>query len=113
MEDNEDFANSIRMLADAICPIHSVPGHDSAGGYVSSLTEATMGITTALMRVADVSSTGASGVHNVSRSLDRVADAISGAAPGSEIMSVAESLDRIADAIENLVVALTTKPPVP
>lgn len=38
----------IKQLANAITPLPAVPGTDAAGGSVSSLTEAVMGVTDGL-----------------------------------------------------------------
>lgn len=39
-------------LRDSITPASTTPGHDAAGGMVASLTEAVMGITGGLVRIA-------------------------------------------------------------
>lgn len=44
---------SIGKLANAVTPTGAMPGEDAAGGKVGSLTEATMGITGGLMRIAE------------------------------------------------------------
>lgn len=44
---------AINRVADALAWHHTAPGKDAAGGTVSSLTEAVMGITAGLVRVAD------------------------------------------------------------
>jgi hypothetical protein len=54
MQDDEDLTSiedSIRAVARAITS-DAVPNRDAAGGYVASLTEAVMGMTGALMAVA-------------------------------------------------------------
>lgn len=43
----------LESIANAIRPIGALPGKDATGGYVSSLTEAIMGITAGLDRVAN------------------------------------------------------------
>ena len=48
-----ESSGAIRLLADAILPIGTFPGHDAAGGHVASLTEAVMGMTCGLMRIAE------------------------------------------------------------
>jgi hypothetical protein len=40
-------------VAKAVTPIGACPGNDAAGGYVSSPTEAVMGITNGLLRIAN------------------------------------------------------------
>ena len=40
-------------IARAIKPRDAMPGHDAAGGTVDSLTEAVMGITAGLVRIAE------------------------------------------------------------
>ena len=42
-----------KKIADAIAPASALPGHDAAGGRVDSLTEAVMGVTAGLCRIAD------------------------------------------------------------
>ena len=48
----EDLAISVNSVADAITA-SGVPGSDAVGTHVSSLTEAVMGITGALVRIAE------------------------------------------------------------
>lgn len=48
----EKICIELARLANAITPIHSLPGTDEAGGRISSLTEAVMGITAGLYAVA-------------------------------------------------------------
>ncbi len=43
---------SLRRVADAIAPV-AAPGKDTAGGHVECLTEACMGMTAGLCRIAD------------------------------------------------------------
>ena len=45
-------ANQTERVAQAITPQHSMAGQDASGGRVSSLTEAVMGMTAALMEIA-------------------------------------------------------------
>jgi hypothetical protein len=40
-------------IANAITPVGAAPGHDPTGGTVNSLTEAVMGVTAGLVRVAE------------------------------------------------------------
>lgn len=42
-----------KRLTNAIRPMGVAPGHDATGGTVDSLTEAVMGITGGLVRIAD------------------------------------------------------------
>jgi hypothetical protein len=51
--DAERIAESIEAVAAALMPHGAVAGHDAAGGVVLSLTEAVMGITAALIRIAE------------------------------------------------------------
>ncbi len=44
--------NGLARLANAITPSNAAAGHDAAGGAVQSLTEAVIGITAALVRIA-------------------------------------------------------------
>lgn len=65
MNDQDDLAEKIGIslgsIADAITAT-GAPGTDEAGGTVASLTEAVMGVTAGLVRIADA--------------LNRIADAI-------------------------------------
>lgn len=47
------LARAVRASASAISPADAAPGHDAAGGTVGSLTEAVMGVTAGLCRIAD------------------------------------------------------------
>jgi hypothetical protein len=47
------LAFGVELIANSITPMQAAPGHDETGGTVMSLTEAVMGITAALMRVAE------------------------------------------------------------
>ena len=53
MNENSEVFQAGRAIANAITPRGSSPSHDDAGVCVDSLTEAVMGITAALCRVAD------------------------------------------------------------
>lgn len=46
------LSNSVRAVSTAITP-DAMPGIDAAGGHVRSLTEAVMGVTAGLIRIAD------------------------------------------------------------
>lgn len=48
-----EAGRNVRILADAITPYSVVLGTDAEGGHVESLTEAVMGMTKALSRIAD------------------------------------------------------------
>lgn len=47
----EAIAAAIRSLANAVTPVGAGPAHDAMGGYVGSLTEAVLGITSALATI--------------------------------------------------------------
>ena len=49
----EAIQQAIRTVARAITPLDAMGFEDAAGGYVSSLTEAVMGNTAALMAIAE------------------------------------------------------------
>lgn len=46
-------ANNLSAIANAIVPRNTFPGTDAAGGTVTSLTEAVMGMTAGLHRIAE------------------------------------------------------------
>ena len=46
------LANATRAVANAITPLDAAPGRDEAGGHVESLTEAVMGVSKGLCRIA-------------------------------------------------------------
>ena len=48
-----DLAHSGNRIASAILPAGAVAGKDAAGGTVDSLTEAVMGVTSGLVKIAD------------------------------------------------------------
>ena len=48
---SDDVAHSLKSVANAITPLGTAPGHDEHG-TVASLTEAAMGISFALGRIA-------------------------------------------------------------
>ena len=56
-EEYEDFgeaiAESLTKVAHAITPLDTMRGTDANGGSVGSLTEAIMGVTAGLVRIAD------------------------------------------------------------
>ena len=58
MNDSHDelahaVAAGLGKLANAITPISAMAGNDAAGGRVESLTEAVMGVTAGLTRIAE------------------------------------------------------------
>lgn len=48
-----ELAIGAERIAGAITPLTASPGHDATGGSVLSLTEAAMGVTAGLVRIAD------------------------------------------------------------
>ena len=52
MEEFEEISTRLRLLASAITP-YALPGIDATGGTVTSLTEATMGVTAGFVQIAD------------------------------------------------------------
>ena len=52
VDTTDDIARALSRLANAIKPSSTSPGHDEAGGTVDSLTEAVMGVTTGLCKIA-------------------------------------------------------------
>ena len=58
----EKMTGAIWQLADAITPTSTAGSHDASGGYVTSHTEAVMGLTAAMQGIA--------------RSVDDLADAV-------------------------------------
>ena len=49
----EALSTAGRHIADSITPVRAVGTHDSEGSFVESLTEAVMGLTKAVARIAD------------------------------------------------------------
>lgn len=93
MKTFEFISEAVVLLKNAITPSQS--GYDANGGFVTSLTEAVMGITGGLIAInksiqnhVDHSSIASAN----SDAGDKIADALN---------NVAESLDRIASAINN------------
>ena len=64
LEAIEMMARNAGRVADAICPFPSLPGKDASGGYVASLTEAIMGMTGGLVRIAESIETLAEAVRD-------------------------------------------------
>ena len=58
----EGLSDSARKIADAITPSDAAHGHDATGGTISSLTEAVMGVTAAMVRIADAIESVASAI---------------------------------------------------
>ncbi len=48
-----DLSNNTWKIANAITPFDVLPGNDSTGGVICSLTEAVMGVTSGLMAIAN------------------------------------------------------------
>jgi len=46
-------AGGFSTLAQAIYPLSALPGQDATGGRIESLTEAVMGVTAGLVRIAE------------------------------------------------------------
>jgi hypothetical protein len=53
MKDQSEIAGAINAIASAIIPHQSIGGNDATGGYVLSLAESIMGVTAALVKIAD------------------------------------------------------------
>lgn len=49
----EAMREGLRLVANAITPVGSLAGEDATGGRVASLTEAVMGMTKAMVQIAD------------------------------------------------------------
>ncbi len=67
-------------IASAITPQDVIAGEDAAGGRVASLTEAIMGVTAGLVRIADAivyHSDASPNIDRLSSALDGIAGAIS------------------------------------
>jgi hypothetical protein len=48
------IANAVDRVAESICPFVSAGGQDAQGGHVQCLTEAVMGVTSALTSLTDL-----------------------------------------------------------
>jgi ABC-type transporter Mla subunit MlaD len=48
----DQITGAIRQLADAITPTHAAGSTDASGGFVSSHTEAIMGLTASMQAIA-------------------------------------------------------------
>jgi len=52
----DSVAQALRRVAHALAPQDAGPGHDETGGHVESLTEAVMGNTAGLVKIAQAAS---------------------------------------------------------
>jgi hypothetical protein len=68
--------NALKMIAMAITPSPVIAGHDATGGRVESLTEAVMGMTAALVMIAEAVSNNATELGNIASSIDSLAIAV-------------------------------------
>lgn len=66
---NNEINHALRQIANAITPLDTSGSSDAVGGFVTSLTEASMGHTKALVQVAD-------SLNNIAQSIDNLADAL-------------------------------------
>jgi hypothetical protein len=64
------LARAADAISAAIFPRNTLPGHDAGGGTVDSLTEAAMGIT--------------AGLHRIAESIENLADAVRGRGDGQQ-----------------------------
>ena len=86
---NEDFNILDESVTDAIRSVGAAitapvaGGPDAAGGHVTSLTEAVMGMTAGLIRIAEA--------------IDDLASSVSDTAPDDQ--TVADAIDRLAEAV--------------
>ena len=69
--------NALKMIASAIT-VSAFPGTDATGGRVESLTEAVMGMTAALVMIAEAISENANAVNTVAVSIDYLANVVDG-----------------------------------
>ena len=70
-------------IARAITPQDAIAGEDAAGGRVGSLTEAIMGVTAGLVRIADAivyHADASPDIDGLSRALEGIAEAVSNCA---------------------------------
>ena len=67
--------NALKMIASAIT-VSAFPGTDATGGRVESLTEAVMGMTAALVMIAEAISDNANAVNTVAVSIDYLANVV-------------------------------------
>lgn len=76
---------SVERLANAITPFGAMRGTDAAGGSVGSLTEAVIGITAGLFRIAEA--------------IDGLADAVRDAEPND--VCVSQAIDGLTNAVRD------------
>lgn len=76
-EEAKELIYAVKRIAEAITPI-AVPGTDASGGTVDSLTEAVMGMTSGLVRIADAIEGIAisEAIENVAYAIENLAEAI-------------------------------------
>lgn len=58
------LSNGMKQIANAITTQNAMGGSDAAGGYVSCLTEAVMGLTKSMMEIADAINNVADAMNN-------------------------------------------------
>ena len=68
--------NELKMIANAITPVGALAGTDAAGGRVDSLTEAVMGMTAALVMIAEGISRNADALNTIASSIDYLANVV-------------------------------------
>ena len=69
--DINELARQAGRIASAIHPPDTMGGHDETGGYVTSLTEAVMGVTKALTLIANSNHDIADGLREIAVSIKR------------------------------------------
>lgn len=74
MTARDAVAQGLTSIANAILP-NAAAGQDETGGTVDSLTEAVMGITAGLVRVAEAIGSIGSGLEEVAGAIDGLAEA--------------------------------------
>jgi hypothetical protein len=74
MTARDAVAQGLTSIAHAILP-NAAAGHDAAGGTVDSLTEAVMGVTAGLVRVAEAINSVGSGLAEIAGAIDGLAEA--------------------------------------
>ena len=68
--------NALKMIANAITPAGALAGTDAAGGRVDSLTEAVMGMTAALVMIAEAISENATELSGIAISIGDLASVV-------------------------------------
>lgn len=100
MTDTENIGRAIydglKRIADAVSA-DAAPGKDASGGHVNSLTEAVMGLTAGLFRIAEAieSALESEHVESIAHDVSRIADAMY----SDSDVSVTQMLAEISDAI--------------